>query len=353
MLPVLLLALSAALPPATRADHRVTSAPGIEIAVREVRPASRIDSARPPVLLVHGARVPGVASFDLPVEGGSLAADLAAAGFRVYVMDARGYGRSTRPARMEQPPEGGAPIARSSEVVEDIGAVVQWIVKRTGAPRVALVGWATGGHWSGYYASRYPRHVARLVLYNTMYGGGSNHPAFGRGSELEDPKRRGTFNRQAFGAYRLADASSLLRNWDTSIPAPDKSAWRDPNVAAAYVREALASDPTSASRTPPSLRAPSGAMADTFEVASGSQPWDAGLVQAPTLIIAAELDFWSRREDRERLAAHLVNAGAVKQVVIPQATHFVHLDRPQRGRDLLLRELIDFLRGETTPAPSK
>jgi hypothetical protein len=29
-----------------------------------------------PILLLHGARVPGMASFDLPVRGGSFAADL-------------------------------------------------------------------------------------------------------------------------------------------------------------------------------------------------------------------------------------------------------------------------------------
>jgi len=66
---------------------------GVRIHVREVRPTGR--RACEPVLLVHGARVPGVASFDLPVLGGSLAADLADKGFCTYVMDIRGYGQST------------------------------------------------------------------------------------------------------------------------------------------------------------------------------------------------------------------------------------------------------------------
>ena len=48
------------------------------------------------------------------------------------------------------------------------------------------------------------------MLYSTIYGGGSNHPTLGKGSDLEDPKRPGTFNR-AIGAYRFNDAASLLR----------------------------------------------------------------------------------------------------------------------------------------------
>ena len=49
-----------------REDFRVTAELGIELAVREVRDTTPQEE-RPPVLLLHGARVPGVASFDLAV----------------------------------------------------------------------------------------------------------------------------------------------------------------------------------------------------------------------------------------------------------------------------------------------
>jgi hypothetical protein len=63
----------------------VDSDPAVRLFVREVRPGSSGQDGEP-VLLVHGARVPGLASFDLPVAGGSFAADLARLGFDVYVM---------------------------------------------------------------------------------------------------------------------------------------------------------------------------------------------------------------------------------------------------------------------------
>lgn len=332
-----------------RTDHFVDSEPGIRLYVRELRDAAAADAAEPPILLLHGARVPGVASFDLPVPGGSLAADLARAGHAVYVMDARGYGRSTRLPEMSEPPEASPPLVRSPAVVRDVAAVVDWIRSRRGVERVAVLGWATGGHWLGYYATLYPQRVSHLILYNTLYGGSSDHEYIGHGSSLEDPRRPGHFNADAFGAYRFSTAESLFGSWDRSIPVEEKSEWRDPAVAEAYAEAALASDPTSDERTPPSFRAPSGALEDSFYLATGRQLWDASLILAPTLILASELDFWSRPADRTTLRAHLTHASSVRVVELPQATHHVHLDRAERGRDRFLREVLDFLATKTKP----
>ncbi|WP_431899960.1 hypothetical protein [Nonomuraea sp. bgisy101] len=73
---------------------------------------------------------------------------------------------------------------------------------------------------------------------------------------------------------RLNTADSLFPSWDRSIPSKDKTTWRDPAVADAYVKAALASDPTSASRTHASFRSPSGALEDSFYLAPtlGRQP---------------------------------------------------------------------------------
>ena len=66
----------------------------------------------------------------------------------------------------------------------------------------------------------------------------------------------------------------------------------------------------------------------------------------------AERDFWSRAEDRDRLQAHLINAGEVKVVTLSGATHYAHLDRPERGRQALIDALKAFLlRSAPAPAP--
>jgi pimeloyl-ACP methyl ester carboxylesterase len=326
----------------TRADAMAAGPPGIAIFLREVvgrAPASNVA----PLLLVHDTPAAGAASFDLGVPGGSLAADLAEAGLRVYLMDARGYGRSSRAARLSSPPRPGVPLTRASEVVEDIGAAVDWIRQRTRAPKVALLGWGAGGHAVGQFAARRPDVVAAVVFYNTLYGGGPEHPLVGKGSELADPAHPGRINRATVGAYRLYDANAILKPWDQSIAGANKAAWRDPQVAAAYVAAVLASDPGGPQLRPPAVRVPTGALADAFEITTGRQAWDAGLVRAPALIVFAERDFWSRAEDRDRLKAHLINAGDVQVVTLAGATHYAHLDRPERGRQALIDALKAFL----------
>jgi pimeloyl-ACP methyl ester carboxylesterase len=59
--------------------------------------------------------------------------------------------------------------------------------------------------------------------------------------------------------------------------------------------------------------------------------------------VRSELDFWSRLDDVKRLSQQLVHAPEVRVVEIPQATHYVLLDRPERGRSRLLQEIVSFL----------
>ncbi|MBR2813660.1 MAG: alpha/beta fold hydrolase [Reyranella sp.] len=331
----------AANPGLQRQDRFVDLPSNERLFVREVRRPD--DTAATPasaVLLLHGARVPGLASFDLPVPGGSLAADLAAAGHRVYILDLRGYGKSSRPAAMEAPASASSPLMRTADAVADIAAAVAAIKGWTGLAQVSLLGWATGGHWLGAYAAAHPQEVRRLVVVNTLYGGSDKHPTLGAGSSLEDPKRPGTLNTAGLGGWRLNTRESLYGAWDSSIPDADKSTGRDPAVANAYGDAALASDETSTTRTPPSFRAPSGAMADAFELAMDRRQWRAADLAMPVLVIRSSRDFWSRPEDAATLAREAPQA---ELLLVEGATHFVHLDRASAGRTVFLDAVLKFL----------
>ncbi|HEY3586197.1 MAG TPA: alpha/beta fold hydrolase, partial [Myxococcaceae bacterium] len=259
MSPLLALLLAAA-PTVQRAELTARTIDGVRVAIREIRPA-RPQPGVDPVILLHGARVPGIPSFDLSVPGGSLAEDLAVlTGARVYVPDARGYGRSDRPAAMSRPPEESKPLSRSYEVVRDVDAVVRTVLARTGAKQVTLLGWATGGLWAGHYASLWPERVGHVVLLNALYGGSAVHPMFGPGSSLADTAHPDRLS-PSLGGYARADAASILRPWDRALG--EDPARRDPAIAEAYVKEALASDPQSARTKPPSLRSPLGALEDS------------------------------------------------------------------------------------------
>jgi pimeloyl-ACP methyl ester carboxylesterase len=320
-----------------RNDFFVTSDPGIQIAVREVRSGN---VTQVPVLLIHGGGPGGTASFDLNVPGYSVAADFAQEGHPVYVMNLRGWENSTRPDVMNQPPENNPPVVTSEEAVRDIGAVVDAIRQRHQGEPVALVGWATGGHWAGMYTSQNNAKVSHLGMLNSLYG--VNAPWELR-SSFEDPNNPGTFDASG-GAYRLNNAEGLVAQWNRTIPVEDKSQWRNPRVVETYQQAALASDPTSETRNPPSMRIPAAYRLESYNLSKGQKYWEAADITVPTLVLRGELDFWSRPEDLQALKAELTNAPRAETVTIPDGTHYLFNDRPERGRDRFIQEVLSFIR---------
>ena len=92
--------------------------PGIEIYVRNKRPAD-MAGFRPErtLLFVHGATYPAETAFDLKLDGLSWMEYIAARGYDVYLLDVRGYGKSTRPREMDDKPEANGPIVRGDTAV--------------------------------------------------------------------------------------------------------------------------------------------------------------------------------------------------------------------------------------------
>src|SRR4030095_8997677 len=95
-----------------------TADPGIEIYVRNKRPAD-MTSFRPEqtVLYVHGATYPSETAFDLKLDGLSWMEYIASRGYDVWLLDLRGYSKSTRPPEMADKPEANPPIGRSEHAV--------------------------------------------------------------------------------------------------------------------------------------------------------------------------------------------------------------------------------------------
>ena len=109
----------------------VSSEPGIEIYVRNKRPASLATfTPERTVLFVHGSTYPAHTGFDLPLGGQSWMEFVASRSYDVYCLDVRGYGRSTRPKAMSEPAQNHPPVARTPDAVKDITAVLNFVLKR-------------------------------------------------------------------------------------------------------------------------------------------------------------------------------------------------------------------------------
>ncbi|PYL81848.1 MAG: hypothetical protein DMF21_03575 [Verrucomicrobia bacterium] len=174
----------------TRSDYFVTGESSSRLFVRHVTFGS---NQQLPILLVPGGSPPSEVLFDLPVAGYSLADDLARMGLDVFLMNPRGWGKST-PA-----PNSAEAVGDSKQVTADIGSVVGDILRNTGQARLVLFGHASGGLWAAMYATQHQDNVAALVLLNSMYGVDA---PWGLRQRFEDPNHPGTFDARA-GPYRL------------------------------------------------------------------------------------------------------------------------------------------------------
>jgi pimeloyl-ACP methyl ester carboxylesterase len=316
--------------------------PGVKLFVRSKLKEGQTDFNEDNVVIfVHGATGPSTCDFDLDFKDYSWAEWMAEKGYAVYMFDKRNYGYSSREKAMDEPAANHRPVSRSYLVIRDLAAVIEHVKKKHRVARVTLIGWSWGAMTSGYYTSLHSENVKRLVLYAPAYSFGQ-HTNLGAGSGSQNRRKPYEFN-YALGAYRTASTAQNTARWDNEIPVADKSLYREPELPAAFWEACLATDPSSASRSPPALRAPNGVLEDTFMQATGRPMWNASSIYVPTLVIAGEYDTWSYPEDREGLMRDLTNAPLKKSVLIKDATHYVLFEKQRME---FFNQILGFLRGQ-------
>jgi pimeloyl-ACP methyl ester carboxylesterase len=314
--------------------------PGIKLFVREKMAAGNTKFTDDNVILfLHGATAPSTCDFDLPYQDYSWADWMVKRGYVVYMGDYRNYGYSSREAAMGEPAAKNQPVTRSYLALRDIEAMVNYIKAKRGVKKVTLIGWSWGAMMGGYYTSLHSENVHKLVLYAPLYNF-NDHTNLGPGSGLQNKRKPYEFN-FALGAYRLASEAANTARWDGEIPVEKKDEYRDSAVPVEFWKECMATDPTSGSRNPPSLRAPNGVLEDSYYQATGRPLWSASNIYVPTLVIGGNFDTWSFQEDREGLMRELVHAPVKSNVVITDATHFVLFEKK---RMQFFEEVLKFLK---------
>ncbi|MGZ3310872.1 MAG: alpha/beta hydrolase [Xanthobacteraceae bacterium] len=295
-------------------EMMVPSETGIEIYVRNKRPAD-MSAFRPErtLLFVHGATYPAHTSFDLKLDGVSWMDYIATRGYDVYLLDLRGYGKSTRPPEMDDKPEANAPVVRGVTAVKDISAVVDFILKRRGILRLNLLGWSWGTTLMATYTTENPGKVERLVLYA---------PAWIRTTP--------SLSRPAgpLGAYRAVAREQAKSRWLTGVPEDKKAALIPAGWFESWADATFATDPVGAKMTPPALRAPNGVQQDGDEFFSAGKPYyDPAKITVPTLLVHAEWDRDTPAYMAQTLFPLLVNAPGKRYVQLPEGTHTIMMEK--------------------------
>jgi pimeloyl-ACP methyl ester carboxylesterase len=309
-------------------DLRVPSnAAGIELFVRNKRPkemqnlpADRI------VLLVHGITFPSESTFDLSLDGLSWMDYIARAGYDVYLVDVRGYGASTRPPAMSEPPDRHPPVATLAEAVDDVDAAVNFILRRRNVERINLIGWSWGTVVMGRYAATHGEKVDRLVLYAPVWQ-----------RKTESLAARGT---DVKTAYRLVNVAAMKSRWLTGV-APDKQEQLIPRGwFETWVAATLATDPWGSKQTPAVIRVPNGGLVANSSAGDWVPPYDPAAIKAPTLLIKAEWDAETPAYMAQTLFPLIANAPVKQYVEIGEGTHSIMLER---NRMQLFRAVQSFL----------
>jgi pimeloyl-ACP methyl ester carboxylesterase len=310
-------------------DIMVPSEPGIDIFVRNKRPANLGKySAERTLLFVHGSTYPAHTGFDLPLGGQSWMDFIAARGFDVYCLDVRGYGRSTRPAAMDEPPENNPPVARTPFAVRDITAVLDFILKRRNIAKLNLLGWSWGCTLMAITAIQNPAKTARLMLYAPGYLRSTPSPLAQQGSG-------------PLGAYRTVTREQAKARWLNGVPEGKKAALIPPGWFEQWADANWATDPIGAKQNPAVIRAPNGTVADTAEFwASGKTMYNPADITAPTLIAVGEWDADTPPTMAQTIFPLMTNLPGKRLVMLAEGTHHMMLEQ---NRVALFRAVQAFL----------
>jgi len=302
--------------------------PGIQLYVRNKRPQGVSSFSGDKILLyVHGATYPSETAFDLPLNGMSWMDYIARHGYDVYLVDLRGYGRSTRPPEMDQPPDQNAPIVNTATAIKDVAAAVDFILKRRGVSKINLLGWSWGTSIMGWYTAQNNDKVSKLVLYAPQW--------IRTTASLVQAG-------QKLGAYRTVSRDAAKGRWLTGVPEDKKASLIPPGWFEAWADATFATDPVGSKQTPPVLRAPNGVVQDGLEYWSVAKPlYDPAGIRVPTFLAHAEWDADLPSYMLYAYFAKLTNTPYKRYVEIGEGTHTVIMEKNRMQLFQAVQQFLD------------
>lgn len=280
-------------------EHTTVHVNGLRLHVAQAGPPDG-----PPVILLHGfPEFWGGWLKQIPA--------LAAAGYRVWAPDQRGYNLSDKPRGV------------ATYDIDALAADVVGLIEATGHRQVALVGHDWGAAVAWWVAGRYGQRLRKLAILNVP------HPAVMVRTVWRSPAQlRRSWYIFFFQLPQLPEASLSRNGWTNAIRALKGSSRRGTFTAEDIERYRAAwSQPGAIT-----------AMVNWYRAAARSQGKLASLgrIAVPTLMIWGAQDIALGREMAEPSIA-LCDRGRL--VFIEEAGHFVQHEEPEQVNRLLIQFL--------------
>ena len=274
------------------------------------------------MLYVHGSTFGADMSIFYRFDGRSWADALNDAGHTVWGFDWAGYGHS------ERYPQGvTAPVGRMADVLPQLQRVIAAIRARNGDRPVALVAHSWGGSVAAAYASLHPQDVHALVLFGPI---------------VPRPPTSATTPAAPVASHYPVSLWAQYRRFVEDVPRGQPQVLSEAHFQA-WGEAYLATDPTSVTRSPPSVWTPAGPGVDVQAWWSGNWLYEPACVEAPTLLVRGAWDSLCTDAD----AITLQDAwGSVHKAdcKIERATHLMHLESQ---REVLYHHTNTFLQEVT------
>jgi pimeloyl-ACP methyl ester carboxylesterase len=306
-----------------REEHFRIPSPGkgLKLFLRYLPPNAHQTDAPKIVLYVHGGSFPSALSIAHRFDGRSWRDELTDAGFHVWGLDFLGFGASDPYPEMAEPGERNSVPGRAEVASQQLERAVHFIREHHGVPKISIISHSWGTIATGRFAGRCPDLVERLVFFG---------PVTWRRKKAEP---------LTFPSWRLV---SLKDQWDrftAEVPSSEAAV-----LSKRHFEEwgslYLDSDPGSRTRSPASVKTPSGPWQDIAAAGAGDLAYDPGLIRAPVAIIRGEWDSLATDADARWLFDALKASSMKRDVKIGRATHLMHLEE---NRYALYQEARAFL----------
>jgi pimeloyl-ACP methyl ester carboxylesterase len=318
--------MPALLDPREEHFHIPSSHAGLSLFLRHLPSPDGI-SPQGVALYVHGATFPSALSMAHRFDGRSWRDELCAAGFHVWGFDFHGYGHSDPYPAMYEPSDGHQPLCSAGDASGQLEQAARFICRHHAIDRVSVLAHSWGTIVTGRFAARCPELVERLVLFGAI-------------------ARRNESAAQDYPAWRLVSLQDQWQCFTAEVPSGEPSVLSRRHFAE-WGECYLDSDPASRTRTPASVKTPSGPWFDIGRAWAGDLAYDPSRVRAPVAIIRGEWDSMCTDADAAWLFGKFTSSPVRRDVKISRGTHLMHLET---SRYALYREAQNFLAGGDEPA---
>jgi len=204
---------------------------------------------------------------------------------------------------------------------------VRFICEHHGVHKISIIAHSWGTMATGLFAGRCAELVRRLVFFA---------PIAWRQKQAEP---------QIYPAWRLVTLREQWERFTQDVPSGERAVLNRQDFDE-WGERYLDTDAESRTRSPPSVKIPSGPWQDIVWAWAGQLPYAPANIRAPVGILRGEWDQASTDDDAGWLFNALKSSPLRRVVKIGRATHLMHLES---GRFAPYREAETFLNGNDPP----